>query len=157
MERQLCLVLMLSTFCGSCNLMWMWAIALHHFWVLQSFNKLLEVDFSEKTEGFSYLELHHRVLAEFVPPGSSNLIQANDLGLVADAIAPKTPDESRLAAILPCRRTQTDTQNSSPSSSQGPPSTSDRIYYLRPLNHRHQKDLIVTLEKQKQPHAGQRY
>lgn len=57
-----------------------------------------------------YLELHHRVLAEFVSTGGSDLVQADELGLVADAIALKTPDESRLAAILPCRHTHTHTR-----------------------------------------------
>lgn len=59
---------------------------------------------------FLYLELHHRVLAEFVSAGGSDLIQADDLGLVADAISLKAPDESCFAAILPCGCTHTDTQ-----------------------------------------------
>lgn len=36
-ERQLCWMSMLSGFRGSWNLMWMWAITLHHRWVLKSF------------------------------------------------------------------------------------------------------------------------
>lgn len=61
----------------------------------------------KKGADFLYLELHHRVLAEFVSTGSSDLIQANELGLVADAITLKAPDESRFAAILPCGYTHT--------------------------------------------------
>lgn len=66
----------------------------------------------EKKRALPYLELHHRVLAEFVSTGGSDLVQADELGLVADAIALKTPDESRLAAILPCRHTYTHTLQS---------------------------------------------
>lgn len=53
--------------------------------------------------GCSYLEFHHWVLAELVSAGGGDLVQADEFGLVADAIALKTPDESCLAAILPCR------------------------------------------------------
>lgn len=56
---------------------------------------------------FSYLELHHRVLAELVSAGSSDLIQSDEFGLVADAIALKAPYESCLTAILPCTHTHT--------------------------------------------------
>ena len=103
----------------------------------------------------SYLELHHRVLAEFVSTGGSDLVQADELGLVADAIALKTPDESRLAAILPCGHTQAQahTQSYSTYSSQGPPSNSDQRYYLRIIDHMDQKQTstVILQKKKKQP------
>lgn len=103
----------------------------------------------------SYLELHHRVLAEFVSTGGSDLVQADELGLVADAIALKTPDESRLAAILPCGHTQAQahTQSYSTYSSEGPPSNSDQRYYLRIIDHMDQKQTstVILQKKKKQP------
>lgn len=73
----------------------------------KDFSKLFFL--KKKGADFLYLELHHRVLAEFVSTGSGDLIQANELGLVADAITLKAPDESRFAAILPCGHTHTHT------------------------------------------------
>lgn len=98
---------------------------------------------------FLYLELHHRVLAEFVSTGGSDLIQADELGLVANTITLKAPDESCFAAILPCGHTRTHTQMCtqfySTSSSQGPLSTAVWHYYLTIINHTQHRNSSVTL------------
>lgn len=61
----------------------------------------------------SYLQLHHGVLTQLVSTRCHHIINADQLGLVTDAISPEALNQCLLAAILTCGRMKGDADSDS--------------------------------------------